>query len=59
MIDRELIVKIRRIKEDRSWTLHDLSKRLDLSVSTIERWLKTDRINKVYAELVREKLQIQ
>ena len=58
MLDTELIGKILQIKEQRRYTLHDLSKVLDLQITTIERWLKTKRINKVYARLVREKLQI-
>jgi len=58
MLDRELIRRIIDIKIERGYTLFDLSKRLDLSVSTIERWLKTNRINKIYARLVKEKLQI-
>jgi transcriptional regulator with XRE-family HTH domain len=56
MLDAELIRKVRQMKQQRGYTLHDLSKRLDLQVTTIERWLKTKRINKVYAKMVREKL---
>ena len=59
MIDKELIQKIIQLKEQRSWTLYDLSKKLDVQVASIERWLKTNRINKVYARLVKEKLQIE
>ncbi|OGF24351.1 hypothetical protein A3H66_02965 [Candidatus Falkowbacteria bacterium RIFCSPLOWO2_02_FULL_45_21] len=59
MLDRELIKKIMQIKQESGLTLHDLSKNLDLQVSTIERWFKTNRINKVYARLVKEKLQIE
>lgn len=58
MIDKELIDKIRRIKEENHYTLHDLSRRIDIQVSTLERWLKTSRINKVYAKVVRERLGI-
>lgn len=58
MLDRELIKKIMQIKQERGYTLYDLSKRLDLQVSTIERWFKTNRINKVYAKVVKEKLGI-
>jgi len=58
MLDTELINKILQFKEEGKYTLHDLSKKLDLQVTTIERWLKTKRINKVYASLVREKLHI-
>ena len=58
MIDNELIRKILRVKEENGYTLYDLSKKLDIQVTTIERWLQTRRINKVYAKLVREKLKI-
>ncbi len=58
MLDKNLITEIRRIKEEGRYTLYDLSKRLDIQVTTIERWLKTNRINKVYAKVVRDKLGI-
>jgi len=58
MLDKNLIRRIIDIKIERRWTLFDLSKRLDVGVPTIERWFKTSRINKVYAALVRERLQI-
>jgi len=58
MLDRELISKIRIIKQQRGYTLFDLSRIIDVQVSTVERWLKTARINKIYARLVREKLSI-
>lgn len=56
MIDTDLIMKLQRLKEENKYTLHDLSKRLDIHISTLERWLKTGHINKVYAKVVREKL---
>lgn len=58
MIDSDLIRKILRLKEEKRYTLYDLSKRLDVQVTTIERWLKTGHINKIYAKLVREKLNL-
>ncbi|MFA6130209.1 MAG: hypothetical protein WC731_04405 [Candidatus Omnitrophota bacterium] len=58
MIDNELIRKILRLKEENGYTLYDLSKKLDIQITTIERWLQTRRINKVYARLVKEKLNI-
>jgi len=58
MLDNELIAKIIQIKLEKSYTLYDLSKILDFQVTTIERWLKTKHINKVYAKQVREKLNI-
>ena len=58
MLDTELINKLLQFKEEGKYTLHDLSKKLDLQVTTIERWFKTKRINKVYAKLVRETFNI-
>ena len=59
MMDKELIEKIKQIKEEKCYTLHDLSRVIDIQISTLERWLKTGRINKVYAEMVRKKLKIK
>jgi transcriptional regulator with XRE-family HTH domain len=58
MIDGKLIDKLIQLKEARNYTLYDLSKKLDIQVTTIERWCKTKRINKVYAQMVRDKLSI-
>jgi transcriptional regulator with XRE-family HTH domain len=58
MFDKELIDKIRRLKADHGYTLYELSKRVDLQPSTLERWLRTNRINRVYAEMVTRKLGI-
>ena len=58
MEDRDLINKIRQFKEERGYTLYDLSKKLDIQVATLERWLKTNRINRMYAHFVREKLRL-
>ena len=59
MVNNELIEKIRKLKEENRYTLHELSKKIDMQISTVERWLKTGRINKVYAKIVKEKLGIQ
>ena len=59
MIDNELIEKLKALKERNGYTLHELSKKIDIQVSTLERWLKTGRINKIYAKVVRERLGIQ
>jgi len=58
MIDGKLIDKLIQLKEERSYTLYDLSRKLDIQVTTIERWFKTKRINKVYAQMVKDKLKI-
>lgn len=56
MLNKELIDKIRELKEEKGYTLHDLSRITDIQISTLERWLKTERINKLYAKVVKEKL---
>ena len=58
MRNDELIRTMLQFKQERGYTLHDLSKMLDLQPTTIERWFKTGRINKVYAMHVRDKLGI-
>lgn len=58
MIDGRLINSLMQLKEEKNYTLYDLSKKLDIQVTTIERWFKTKRINKVYAQMVRDKLRI-
>lgn len=58
MIDGRLIDKLIQMKEQKGYTLHDLSKKLDIQVTTIERWFQTKRINKVYAQMVKDKLRI-
>ncbi len=52
----ELVGKLKRIKDEKGYTLHELSKKLDVQVTTIERWFKTKRINKLYARFVSERL---
>jgi hypothetical protein len=59
MLDNELIKEVLWLKKERGYTLHDPPKRLDLQVTTIERWFKTGHINKVYAQMVREKLGLK
>jgi transcriptional regulator with XRE-family HTH domain len=58
MIDRELIEKIRNLKIRNGYTLYELSKKIDIQIGTLERWLKTGRINRLYAKIVKEKLGI-
>ena len=58
MLDRNLIDKIKELKEKHSYTLHDLSRLTDMQVATLARWLKTNRINKLYAKMVKERLRI-
>ena len=52
-----VIERLKTIKDEKGYTLHELSKRLDIQITTIERWFKTRRINKVYALFIAEKLQ--
>jgi hypothetical protein len=56
MLNRELINKIKIIKQQKGYTLFDLSRIVDVQVSTVERWFRTSRINKVYAQMVKDKL---
>ncbi len=58
MENRELINKLKRVKEERGFTLYELSKNLDVQISTVSRWFKTNRINRVYARLVRDKFDL-
>ncbi len=58
MVDNKLINKIRVFKLQNGYTLHELSMKIDIHVSTLERWLKTGHINKVYAKVVKERLGI-
>jgi hypothetical protein len=46
------------LKEKNSYTLHDLSRLTDMQVATLARWLKTNRINKLYAKMVKVRLRI-
>jgi hypothetical protein len=56
MKNEKIIEELRGFKERRKYTLHDLSKMLDVQVTTISRWLTTKKINRVYASYLREKL---
>jgi transcriptional regulator with XRE-family HTH domain len=56
MLDREFIQKIRQFKQEHGYTLYDLSRKIDVQISTLERWFRTGRINRIYAKVVREKL---
>ncbi len=58
MLDKELVDKLRIFKQENGYTLYELSRKIDIQVTTLERWLKTNRINKLYARLVKEKLGI-
>lgn len=59
MENRLLIESLKQVKKERGYTLHELSQQLDVQVSTLSRWLKTNRINRMYAKIVREKLDIK
>ena len=59
MVDNELIENLRLLKERNGYTLYELSKKIDIQISTLERWLKTGHINKIYAKMVKEKLGIK
>jgi transcriptional regulator with XRE-family HTH domain len=59
MKNRLLIESLKRLKEERGYTLYDLSRQLDVQVSTVARWLRTNRINRMYAKIVCEKLHLE
>jgi len=56
MKDEKLINELKEFKRKKGYTYYDLSKRLDIQVATLERWFKTSRINRMYADYVRKKL---
>ena len=56
MKDEKLINELKEFKRKKGYTSYDLSKRLDIQVATLERWFKTSRINRMYADYVRKKL---
>ena len=58
MEDCALIQALKNLKEERGYALSDISKKLDIQVATLSRWFKTNRINRIYAELVKEKLKV-
>lgn len=58
MKNTELIDKIIKLKEENGYTLHHLANVLDIQVTTIERWFRTKRINRLYADIVKNKLNI-
>ena len=58
MVNKELIDKLRQLKQEQHYTLYELSKKLDIQISTLERWFKTNRINRVYAQYIKEKLSL-
>jgi hypothetical protein len=59
MIDKELISKIKGFKVENGYTLFELSRIMDIQISTLARWFKTGHINKLYAKVVKEKLGIK
>jgi len=58
MKNKELIDALRKLKEKEDCTLYELSRKLDIQVSTLERWFKTDRINRIYAQYIKDKLSL-
>jgi len=56
-MENGVVERLKEIKQEKGYTLHELSKRLDFQVTTIARWLKTKRINKIYAEVIQERIK--
>tara|TARA_Y100000031_G_C7930348_1_gene252415 strand:+ start:149 stop:325 length:177 start_codon:yes stop_codon:yes gene_type:complete len=52
----ELINKLKEFKREKGYTYLDLSKKLDIQVATLERWFKTGRINRIYAQYIEKAL---
>jgi len=40
MQNKKLIDTLKKLKEKENYTLYELSRKLDIQVSTLERWLK-------------------
>ena len=57
MESKVLINRLRLVKEEKGYTLFDLSKKLDVQITTLGRWLKTNRINRMYAQMVEQRLE--
>ena len=53
-----MIKKLKEFKAQNKVTLCEMARMIDVQISTLERWLKTGRINRVYARMVRERLSI-
>jgi len=58
MKNQTLIDKLKLVRKERGYTLNELSRQLDVQVSTLSRWLRTNRINRMYAKIVSEKLHL-
>ena len=58
MKNEVLIEQLKEIRRERGYTLYELSRRLDARVSILARWLRTNRINRMYAKVVCEKLHL-
>ena len=58
MKNTDLIEELKKLKEQEGYTLFELSKKLDVQVPTLQRWLKSEHINRIYAEMVKTKLHM-
>lgn len=56
MEDRELIDELRQLKMRDGYTLYELSKEMDVPITTLQRWFKTNRINRMYAHYLKERI---
>jgi len=56
MENKPLIDRLRELKEREGYTFNDLSKKLDIQIATLERWFKTNRINRIYARYIEKAL---
>ncbi|MCM8813263.1 MAG: hypothetical protein NC924_04925 [Candidatus Omnitrophica bacterium] len=56
MRDDALIAALQAMKDERKLTLHELLQKLDVQIATVARWLKTKRINRLYAKILKDRL---
>jgi len=54
---KELTERIRRPKQKNGYALQELSMKLEVQIAILERWFKSNRINRVYAFRGDEKLR--
>ena len=53
----ELVDALKRAKNEKGYTLHELSQKLDVQMTTLARWLKTKRMNRLYAQMLAGKIK--
>ena len=54
----EILQHLINLKHSKHYTFDQLSQKLGFPSTTIARWIGRDKINKVYAELLKERLKL-